>query len=190
MNKIKLGHLYPRHLNLYGDLGNIICLSARAHWRDLDFEIENIEPDANADLSQFNILFIGGGQDEQQSLIANDFFKYKNQLEAGLARGQCLIAVCGGYQLLGKTYETSEGRKIAGLGIFDIETRAALRQANEKQNRLVGNVVADLNLQLKQPQANLKTLVGFENHAGRTFILPNSDTKSLAEIKKGSGNNA
>ncbi len=188
--KLKIAHLYPDFLNLYGDKGNILALTRRLEWRGLDFELENITiGEHNKKFSDFDLFFIGGGQDSQQSDVAKDLAIRKNELKAVIEFEKPLLAVCGGYQLLGKTYQTSEADEIEGLGILDVYTEAIKQENTDKQDRLVANVVAELLLPLSF-ESELKTLVGFENHSGRTrFSRQDSATKPLAKIIKGHGNN-
>lgn len=186
---IRIAHLYPEQLNLYGDRGNIIVLSKRLEWRGIPFAIEAIRiGEHNKKLSDFDLFFIGGGQDRQQFTVAKDLLIRKNEIKDLVESNSPLLAVCGGYQLLGQSYQTSEGDEIEGLGILAIKTKAKPQEKNKRQDRLIGNVYAELliDLNINYP---FKTLVGFENHSGRTFIT-DSLTKPLAKIIKGFGNNA
>lgn len=190
-SKLKIAHLYPDLLNLYGDRGNIIALTKRLEWRGIDFEVENITiGEHEKKFSEFDLFFIGGGQDCEQSAVAKDIHIRKNELIACIEAEKPLLAVCGGYQLLGKTYETSEGDEIEGLAILDVYTKALRQEAGKKQDRLVGNVYAELLMPMTL-KTDLKTLVGFENHSGRTYFCDSeSSTKPLAKIIKGFGNNS
>jgi hypothetical protein len=186
---IKIAHLYPHHLNLYGDIGNIITFANRLKWRSIDFCIDEISLGEQVKkYKDYDLIFIGGGQDRQQEEIAADIASRRNELFDLVENNLPVLAVCGGYQLLGKYYQTSEGHEIAGLDILGIITKAPSQQKNSKQDRLIGNVSAKLLLEM-QFNTELKTLVGFENHSGRTFIV-DQNTKPLAQIIKGFGNNA
>jgi lipid II isoglutaminyl synthase (glutamine-hydrolysing) len=211
---LKIAHFYPDLLNLYGDFGNVLALKKRAEWRGLEVEIVNIHLKSKetsndikkyTELNSCDIAFIGGGQDKQQMDVAEDFLAKKAEILEAIESGMPFLAVCGGYQLLGKYYETSEGGQIPGLDILNVITKAQKRDSGKKQKRLIGNVVAELNFPLElihslnlnsaksrsetQDCFNFKTVVGFENHSGQTFIEENSKTKPFAKVKIGFGNN-
>lgn len=213
---LKIAHFYPDLLNLYGDFGNILALKKRAEWRGFTVEVRNIhirskethdESEECTKLCDCDIAFIGGGQDKQQILVAEDFLARKDEIIEAVELGMPFLAICGGYQLLGQYYETSEGEQIAGLAILDVVTKAQKRDAGKKQKRLIGNVAAELcfplELQNKLSQENVKinsgsqnhlfpeinTVVGFENHSGQTFISPETKTKPFAKVLNGFGNN-
>ncbi len=157
MNKLKILHLYPDLLNLYGDRGNIVCLVKRLEWRGMEAEVvkytrNNTEP---PNLSDADIVFIGGGSDRDQKIACRSLLKCKRELKNYVEDGGVTVAVCGGYQLLGKYYRLGD-ETIEGLDILDIYTERG-------ENRLVGNVV------LKSDIVPGK-IVGFENHGGRTYI--------------------
>jgi hypothetical protein len=186
---VKIAHLYADLLNLYGDRGNILTLRSRLEWRSIPCEVEEITiGEHNKRLQDYDLFFIGGGQDEQQKPVAQDLLLRSNELRDVVEAGKPVLAVCGGYQLLGKSYQTSSAFDIPGLGILDIETRARAQKEGQKQDRLVGNVCAELLIDLKINSA-LKTLVGFENHSGRTYIMSTA-TKPLSKLIRGFGNNA
>ncbi len=200
MTTLKLGHLYPKQLNIYGDGGNILSLLRRAQGRGLGLEITEVGlGEKSKSLRDFDILFIGGGQDEQQELVALDFLERRQELSDCLAADTVMLAICGGYQLLGHYYLNSHGEKTPGLGLIDLVTEAAPEHQAEsgirKLDRLVGNVVAELLIELSpenffsQDEHQLKTLVGFENHSGRSYFQGTS-AQALAKIIKGHGNNA
>jgi len=206
---LKIAHFYPDLLNLYGDFGNILALKKRAEWRGFTVEIRNIhirsketsyEPEECIKLCDCDIAFIGGGQDKQQVLVAEDFLARGDEIRELVEAGMPFLAICGGYQLLGKYYETSEGEQIAGLGILDVITKAQKRDAGKKQKRLIGNVAAELYFPLElqnklEEKAEIgvplhaHTVVGFENHSGQTFISPETKTKPFAKVINGFGNN-
>ncbi len=208
-SKLRLAHIYSAHLNIYGDRGNVISLVRRAEAHGLTLEVEDInigEPEKS--FKNYDILFIGGGQDKQQELVATDLLKRRNELSDCLEAGLAMLAICGGYQLLGHYYINSHGEKTPGLAIIDVVTESAPEKSSaigiKQLDRLIGNVVAELVVELSDENSfkgKLNTLVGFENHSGRTGSLPQHSTKStissqitsrnkpLAKIIRGHGNN-
>lgn len=170
---ITICHLYPDLLNVYGDIGNILILKYRAAKRGINVNIKNLTIGDNFNKDEYDIVFFGGGQDYEQSIVSDDLVKYKKQgLMEYVESGKVLLAICGGYQLLGKYYTTPVGDKLEGLNILNIYTEAGSK-------RFIGNTVA-YNSDFDE------TYVGFENHSGRTYI---NDLKPLAKIKAGYGNN-
>ena len=182
MITLKLAHLYSKYLNLYGDRGNILALSNRCKWRGIELQVDDVDIDSRNKLSDYNLIFVGGGQDSGQLKVAADFQKRKNELSEVVEAGMPALAVCGGYQLLGRSYETSTGEIMPGIEILDIDTHA-------EEKRLIGNISAELLIDFRQePKPNKKTLVGFENHAGRTVITNDLRTQPLAKVIHGFGN--
>ena len=174
---LRIGHLYPRAMTIYGDSGNVCSLVRRAEWRDIEVEVVPIEA-GPADLQACDLLFMGGGQDRDQSAVFADFADHKRtSLERAVAGGVAVLAVCGGYQLLGHDYVDAEGRVLAGLGLLDLRSRAG-------DDRWIGNVLveSDPSMGLADP-----TLVGFENHGGRTHLGPG--LRPLGRVVVGGGNN-
>ncbi len=166
-----------------------MALKRRLEWRKIPFSIENITiSEHDKKFSNYDLFFIGGGQDNQQDIVAKDFLHRKNEMKAAVEDGAVILAVCGGYQLLGNSFETSDSRIIKGLEILGVETKAVKETENSKQDRLVGNISGELLFPMKT-KSQTKTLVGFENHSGRTYIV-NDETKPLIKVKKGFGNNA
>lgn len=190
-NKIKLGHLFADKLNLYGDRGNMLSLAYRLEQRGFTVELDELN-DAHFAIADYDFLFIGGGQDKEQVNVAEILKKKKTELEDFIEAAKPMLAICGGYQLLGESYLTSEKESIEGLGILNVVTKA--KEENNKkdfQDRLVGNLIGELTFSLESNPSEsniLKTIVGFENHAGRSFIT-NPRTQALAKVKKGFGNN-
>jgi len=179
--KLVIYHLYPDLLDLYGDRGNILALSARCRWRDIEVEIRKVSLGQEINLSQADILFLGGGSDREQNILVQDLSSRARELQNAIEDGLVVLAICGGYQLLGKYYQTPEGIKIPGLEILDLYTMAG-------RKRLIGNVIAQLPANAQLPtNEDLQTIVGFENHSGKTYLGPN--LKPLAKILKGWGNN-
>jgi len=175
MAKINIYHLYPAHLNLYGDRGNILAFCRRADWHGIDFEVVPVEPGGEIDFARCDLLYMGGGQDSDQKMVADDLKTRQSDMSRAVEAGMTIFAVCGSYQLLGQYYTTSSGEKIGGLEIVDFYTEAGPK-------RLIGNAV--IKCSLWDPP---RTLVGFENHAGKTYL--GAGLEPLGEVKIGHGNN-
>lgn len=173
--QLDIFHLYPDLLNLYGDTGNIKCLKKRAEDRNIKVNIHKFfDNKQNSDLSEGDIFFIGGGSDRNQQLVYNDFLQYKYEFKKIIDDYKVVLAVCGGYQLLGAQYIDREGNTIPGLNILDYVTKSG------KGKRIIGNIIIESGLEISP-----KTIVGFENHGGRTF----SKYNPLGNVLKGYGNN-
>ena len=172
--KIKLVHLYPLFLNIYGDIGNIKVLENRCKWRNIGIEIQqfNIGDTLN---SGNDIYFIGGGQDRQQVEVSKELQKYKNFLTEEYNNNAVFLGICGGYQLMGEYYQPHDAERLEGIGILNAYTVAG-------STRFIGNVTAKADY-LKDKD----TLVGFENHSGLTYLR--GDTTPMAKIIVGNGNN-
>lgn len=173
-----VGWLYPDLMNIYGDRGNIVTLCQRARWRGLEARVLELGKGDAAGMDQVDVFFFGGGQDREQALVYDDLLETKAvHLAAAVQNGAAVLAVCGGYQLLGHYYETAAGDRMPGIGMIDVHTTAGSK-------RCIGDVVvqADESLGLEPP-----TLVGFENHSGRTFL--GDGVRPLGRVLKGSGNN-
>ncbi len=175
--ELRICHLYPDLLNLYGDRGNITTLVRRAQWRGIDTRIvearlgDAIDPDAS------DLYFIGGGEDRQQRLAAPDLCGVKNDsLRRAADASAAVLGVCGGYQLLGHYYRPSEGADLMGLGLLDLHTV----HPGPTARRLIGNIV------IREAGAGVR-LVGFENHGGRTHLGPRA--RPLGMVEAGFGNN-
>lgn len=173
--KIQIYHLYPDLLDLYGDRGNILALSARSRWRNIEAEIHKVSLNESIDFNKADILFIGGGSDREQSILVEDLSKRREDIKEAIDDGMVVLAICGGYQMLGQYYQTGDGVRIPGLSILDLHTVAG-------KNRLIGNVIAELDT-----GASLNTIVGFENHSGKTYL--GKGARPLAKVLKGYGNN-
>lgn len=172
---LRIAHLYPELMNLYGDRGNILTLVQRCRWRGIEVSVTDVS--IGDDLpapSDVDLLFIGGGQDAQQHLIYEDMIS--PQKAEGIRQivndGGGLLAICGGYQLLGHYFDPIEGDRINGIGLIDCYTMGG-------QQRLIGNVT------IKRPDGS--TIVGFENHSGQTFLGKNETP--LGHVLSGHGNN-
>lgn len=171
---LKVCHLYPDLLNLYGDRGNIIAFVQRCRWRGIPVEVLEVNIGEQVDFADVDFLFLGGGSDREQNLMAADLLKRKASLQQAIEEGLVVLAICGGYQMLGQYYLTHEGKQIPGLGILNLYTRAG-------QQRLIGNVIIEANIN-GQPVK----MAGFENHSGQTFI---GDLEPLGKVLSGFGNN-
>lgn len=164
-------------MNIYGDRGNIISLARRAQWAGVEVEVINLSLRQPLDPRAFDILFVGGGQDREQALIAEDLQKVKGQavIEA-VEDGAVLLSVCGGYQLLGKYFKTGDDLVLPGIGLFDAWTVAG-------NKRCIGDVIVECTF-----AGGRRTLVGFENHSGKTYLGPG--VQPLGRVLHGFGNNA
>ena len=172
---LRLAHLYPKQMNLYGDRGNILCLRRRCATRDIELTVDELEMGEPLDPTGCDLIFIGGAQDREQRRVAADLLTAKGEaLRQAVALGVVVLAVCGGYQLLGRYYRPAEGEDLPGLGIFDAWTV----HPGPTAKRFIGNVVV---------RWQGATLVGFENHGGRTFLGPAA--RPLGRVIAGYGNN-
>lgn len=172
--ELNIYHMYPDILNLYGDIGNVICLKKRCEWRGISANIVNFGMDNEThDFDKGDIFFIGGGSDRGQNIVYSDFLEYKEDFKDIIENNGVVLAICGGYQFLGKKYIDNDGKEIPGLGIFNYSTVSG-------EGRLIGNIIIENQLNLSP-----KTIVGFENHGGRTY----SNYDPLGLVKSGSGNN-
>jgi len=169
---LRIAHLYPDLMSIYGDRGNVLALERRARWRGIAAEIRACTVGDALDPAWADLYFFGGGQDQGQDLVGADLAGPNGAaLRAAIARGAAVLAVCGGLQLLGHEYVPETGPRIAGLGVLDLTTRAG-------KTRFVGNLLAE---------RDGETLVGFENHSGRTYLGPGA--APLARVLAGHGNN-
>jgi CobQ-like glutamine amidotransferase family enzyme len=168
--------LYPDLMNIYADRGNLAVLRARCEWRGLGFELgaaglgQGLDPDAH------DLFYIGGGQDRDQAAVAHDLVRTKREaLHAAAERGAVLLAVCGGYQLLGTSYQLGE-EHLPGIALCD------LRTIREPGPRLIGNCAIEADL-----GTGPRVIAGFENHGGRTYLGPSAEP--LGRVLSGHGNN-
>ncbi len=173
--RIVVGHLYPDYLNIYADRGNIAVLSRRADWRGLDMAVEAITMRDQIRPGEHDLLYIGGGQDREQALVASDLAAKRDGVLEAAAHGAAILAVCGGYQLLGRSYRDFHGGDLPGVGLFPLETVAGER-------RMIGDVLLECEL---EPGVR-RTLAGFENHAGRTKL--DEGATPLGRVVAGFGN--
>ena len=165
-------------LNIYGDRGNIITLTRRCQWRGIDVEVINMGVGTPVDKEQVDIMFVGGGQDKEQLTVCEDFKGIKGtSIKEAVEDGIVLLSICGGYQLLGHFFKTGTGEVLQGISLFDAWTIAGNR-------RFIGNVLVESEV---VGDGQPRTLVGFENHSGRTFL--GSGVKPLGRVLVGFGNN-
>lgn len=169
--KIKIGHLYPDLLNLYGDRGNIQCMKKRCEWRGIEAEVKEFHISDQVDFSDLDIVLLGGGSDREQMLVCKKLKTIRGDFQKYVVDNGVVIAVCGGFQLLGHYYDTDNGR-IEGLSLVDLYTQ----QGNP---RLISNIVIENEL-FAHP------VVGFENHGGRTYI---GENRPFGKVVFGHGNN-
>jgi lipid II isoglutaminyl synthase (glutamine-hydrolysing) len=169
---IRLGHLYPDYLNIYADRGNIAVLARRAAWRGHELDVRAVSVGDALDADAHDVLYVGGGQDREQALVAQDLAGKAEAVHAAVAGGAALLAVCGGYQLLGRGYKGFHGDDLPGVGLFPHETVAGER-------RMIGDVLLEC-------EWAGRTLAGFENHAGRTRL--DAGAEPLGRVVAGFGN--
>ena len=171
--ELNICHLYPDLLNVYGDIGNVHILKYRAEKRGIKVNIINLSINEEFKGDIYDIVFFGGGQDYEQSIVSGDLKETKREaMKEYIEGGKVLLSICGGYQLLGKYYTTAEGEKLEGLDILPLYTDSGT-------GRFIGNTVI-----INEDFA--ETYVGFENHSGRTYI---GDLKPLGRVIRGFGNN-
>ncbi len=174
--RLRIAHLYPRLMNIYGDRGNIACLTRRCRARDIEVDVAELGLGDRIDPVAHDLIFIGGAQDREQRRVADDLRSVKGAaLREAVEAGIVALAVCGGYQLFGRFYREASGAELEGLGVFDLWTE----HPGPGAPRLIGNVVAEL------PDGD--TLVGFENHGGRTYL--GEGLPPLGRVVAGFGNN-
>ena len=174
--ELKICHMYPDVLNLYGDTGNIICMKKRLQWRGIDAIVETKPIGSKLDLAGFDLVFIGGGQDFEQEVLLDDLHQGKtDELKSAIEDGIVLLAVCGGYQMLGSYYETYDGTRCDFTDILDLYTVGGVK-------RMIGNYKFQCT-----EAAGGSIIVGFENHSGRTML--GSGLEPLGKVLAGYGNN-
>jgi CobQ-like glutamine amidotransferase family enzyme len=173
--KIRVAHLYPDYLNIYADRGNIAVFERRAALRGHSLEIAAVEPGDALEPWAFDLVYVGGGQDREQALVAPDLARRGDGLQRAVETGTAILAVCGGYQLLGRGYRSRDGSWMPGAGLFPLQTIAGER-------RLIGDVLLEVELGDGAPT----TVAGFENHAGRTLLDPSAS--AFGRVLAGHGN--
>ncbi|MBW8741629.1 MAG: glutamine amidotransferase [Acidobacteria bacterium] len=173
--KIRVGHLYPDYLNIYADRGNIAVLTQRAAWRGHELEVQAVSVGDEVSAGMYDLLYVGGGQDREQALVANDIVTKREGIRGAVDGGTAVLAVCGGYQLLGRSYRDFHDTDLPGVGLFPLDTVAGDR-------RMIGDVLLECELD----EGVRRTLAGFENHAGRTRL--DADAQPLGRVVFGFGN--
>jgi lipid II isoglutaminyl synthase (glutamine-hydrolysing) len=173
--RIRVGHLYPDYLNIYADRGNIAVLARRAAWRGHELEVDAVGIGEALDPAAYDLLYVGGGQDREQALVATDISGKGEALRDAVDGGVTILAVCGGYQLLGRWYADQSGAELPGADVLPLQTAAGDR-------RMIGDVLLACELEPGRP----RTLAGFENHAGRTLL--DEGAEPLGRVVSGFGN--
>jgi len=174
--RVVVGHLYPDYLNIYADRGNMAVLERRAAWRGIEFEYRTIGMGEPVSPGEHDLYYVGGGQDREQALVAEDLQQKGQALAEAVANGAAFLAVCGGYQLLGRYYRDRSGAELPGIGLLPHHTVAGER-------RMIGDVLLECELE----PGERRTLAGFENHAGRTYL--DEGAEPLGQVVAGFGNN-
>ncbi len=175
MTAIRVGHLYSDYLNIYADRGNIAVFARRADWRGHELDVTPLGLGGAVVPGAHDLYYIGGGQDREQLLVAADLLTKAEALREAVEGGAALLAVCGGYQLLGRGYRGFHGEDMPGIGLLPLETVAGER-------RMIGDVLLECELE----PGSRRTLAGFENHAGRTRLDPGAEP--LGRVVSGFGN--
>ena len=171
MKPVVIAHLYPRDMNIYGDIGNIISLVKRLEWRGFAAEVKAVEPGKPFDFGKADLVFGGGGQDSGQLVVGEDLLIRATELRAAANDGVPMLVICGLYQLFGRGFTTVEGQEIPGIGVFRASTVGG-------EARMIGNVIVE---------STFGQLVGFENHSGQTIL--EDGQLALGRVLKGFGNN-
>ena len=174
--ELKICHLYPDVLNLYGDRGNILCLRRRLNWRGIGVTVERSGIGDPLSLDGCDLVFIGGGQDFEQEVLLDDLHTGKDaEIQAAIDDGVTFLAICGGFQMLGRSYETYDGHRCDFIGALDLHTVGS-------RERMIGNYMFRCG-----EESGGSTVVGFENHSGKTYLGPG--LSPLGTVLSGFGNN-
>ncbi len=174
--ELKICHMYPDVLNLYGDGGNIRCLTRRLQWRGIGAEVTRMPIGSPASLSGYDLVFIGGGQDFEQQVLLEDLHRGKDrEIRAAVEDGLPFLTICGGYQMLGSYYETYDGQRCDFIGALDLYTVGS-------KVRMIGNYSFRCG-----EESGGSVVVGFENHSGKTWL--GSGVQPLGKVLSGYGNN-
>ena len=169
--KLVIGYLYGDLMNIYGDTGNIIALKKRAEWRGIEVKVKLKSLKSKLKRGECDLFFFGGGQDQQQEVVAKDLQRKGKVIKSEIQRGVPLLSICGGYQLLGEYYKPHSKPKLPGVGLFPAYTLAS-------HDRMIGNIIID---------SMFGKLVGFENHSGKTYLKKGG--LPFGMVSKGFGNN-
>ena len=174
--ELKICHMYPDVLNLYGDRGNVMCLTRRLQWRGIEASVTRLPIGSSPSLAGFDLVFIGGGQDFEQQVLLADLHRGKDrEIKAAIEDGVPFLTICGGYQMLGSYYETYDGQRCDFIGAVDFYTVGAVQ-------RMIGNYKFQC-----EASAGGSIVVGFENHSGKTWL--GSGVEPLGKVLTGFGNN-
>lgn len=174
--ELKICHMYPDVLNLYGDRGNVICMTRRLQWRGIDARVTKLPIGQRESLADFDLVFIGGGQDFEQQVLLDDLHRGKDrEIRAAIEDGVTFLTICGGYQMMGGYYETYDRKRCDFIGAVDMYT------VGSKQ-RMIGNYKFRC-----EESAGGSVVVGFENHSGKTYL--GAGAKPLGRVLAGFGNN-
>ena len=179
--RLRVLHLYDQYLNIYADRGNIEVLRTRARWRGVDVHVQGLAPGERFEPGEHDLIYVGGGQDRDQQMIAQRMSEDLGAaIRSSVEEGTALLAVCGGYQLLGSEYLDTTGARQPGVGLFDLTTEAA-------DGRLIGNIAIEAELPAIGARPATSTIIaGFENHAGRTTL--GATARPLGRVVAGNGN--
>lgn len=172
--ELRVAHLYPDVMNIYGDRGNVIALRYRCEARGITFTLAEINIEDSFEPDDFDVILIGGGQDREQRRIADDLVARGPGIRAAIEGGMPALAVCGGFQMFGHRYIDQQGEIIPGIGVFDLESR----HPGPVADRSIGNVILE---------TDEGEVVGFENHGGRTYLAPGQ--APFGRVRQGGGNN-
>lgn len=174
--ELKICHMYPDVLNLYGDRGNVMCMTRRLRWRGMEASVTRLPIGDSLSLTGFDLVFIGGGQDFEQQVLLDDLHRGKDrEIKAAIEDGIPFLTICGGYQMLGSYYETYDGQRCDFIGALDFYTVGAVQ-------RMIGNYSFQC-----ETAAGGSVVVGFENHSGKTWL--GSGVEPLGKVLTGFGNN-
>ncbi len=174
--ELKICHLYPDVLNLYGDRGNVLAMTQRLRWRGIETSVARISIGEKVNLADYDLVFIGGGQDFEQEVLLEDLHRGKDrEIRAAVEDGLPFLTICGGYQMLGAYYETWDGKRCDFIGALDLYTVGA-------KDRMIGNYKFQCGA-----ESGGSVIVGFENHSGKTRL--GSGVKPLGIVLAGFGNN-
>lgn len=173
--ELKICHLYPDILNLYGDRGNVICMEHRLRWRGIEVVTTGVSIGEPLHAADYDLFFIGGGQDFEQEVLLGDLGGGKaDEIKAAVVDGKTFLAICGGYQMLGAYYKTWDGVQCDFIGALDLYTIGS-------KERMIGNYMFTCE------ELNGQTVVGFENHSGKTYL--GSGVRPMGKVLTGHGNN-
>jgi CobQ-like glutamine amidotransferase family enzyme len=179
MYELNICHLYPNLLNLYGDIGNITALIKRSQWRGIKANISNVTVGEPFIPENYDLVFLGGGQDYEQEIVQNDLLKEKaGEIKNAIKSNKIFLCICGGYQMLGNYYRTWDGKEIEFLGALDVWTIGS-------KKRMIGNMVFPCEFLLSKSSDG--KVVGFENHSGKTYL--GAEIRPLGKVLRGYGNN-